>query len=226
MNAYGLTCSAGVSNSKTIAKIASDYNKPDGLTVIHPNKNEKFLEHTPVGRFHGIGKVTESKLHSCGIFTGLDLKKKERGEMVQLLGNSGAYYYDLLRGYDSRQVSVERIRKSIGSETTFPQDVNQIEVINNAIDCLSKEIVFNMEQHQVIANTVTLKVKYPNFQQITRSYSPSAPIQDKAVIANIAKQLLILRTEVQQRSARLIGLSVSNFLSRHEEYQEQTCIPF
>jgi len=205
-----LTASAGVSFNKFLAKVASDYQKPRGLTVITPNQACYFIDRLPIRKFFGVGKVTEQKMHRLGIMTGADLKKLDREKLIAAFGKAGSYFYDIANCNDNRPVRPHRKRKSIGSETTMPYDVIDKTLI---IDIL-KKIAFKVEErlrqsgHQGI--TVTLKVKYFDFKCITRSMTVTEPLMDSKVIIKYIR-LLLRDTEVGLKKVRLLGITVSNF---------------
>jgi len=211
-NAIQLTASAGVAYNKFLAKLASDQNKPDGQFVIKPGEAEAYLKTLPIGRFYGVGKVTESKMQASGIKTGGDLKNKTLVELQSLFGNSAEYYYNISRGIDDRPVSSTYIRKSLGSETTFQNDISDIdEMLNHLIELLA-EVLDSLSNRELLAYTITIKVKYANFTQVTRSYTSDSVIS----VHNKAKELipvLLARTEANKRSVRLLGLSFSNLVS-------------
>ena len=211
-NSIQLTASAGIAYNKFLAKLASDQNKPDGQFVIKPGEAEVYLETLPIGRFYGVGKVTESKMQASGIKTGGDLKRKTIVELQSLFGNSAEYYYNISRGIDHRTVSSTYIRKSLGSETTFQNDVSDIdEMIKHLADLLI-EVLDSLSNRELLAYTITIKVKYANFEQVTRSYTSDSVIS----VHNKAKELiplLLAKTEVNTRSVRLLGLSFSNLVS-------------
>ena len=204
-----LTASAGVSYNKFLAKIASDMNKPDGLYLIEPEHAEVFIEQLDVRKFFGVGKVTEAKMHSHGIFTGKDLKQRSEIELTQLFGKSGKHYYSISRGIDERPVRQSRVRKSIGKETTFGDDLSDIKEIWTILEGLSASVAKILQSKELKANTVTLKVKYKDFQQITRSKTVSPAIEsDQHIVDHLPK--LVEKTEIGSRPIRLIGVSLSS----------------
>ena len=204
----GLTASAGVSFNKFLAKIASDLDKPDGLSIITPDEANRFIEKLEVGRFHGVGKATQAKMESLGIKTGADLKKKSEIELIKLFGKSGHHYYRIVRGLDKREVKPHRIRKSIGKERTFSEDVSDLQWIHEFLDDLSAKIAASMEKLQASGKTITLKVRYKNFETVTRSQTLSHFTDKKEDLAEISKKLL-LETDAGVREVRLLGISVS-----------------
>jgi DNA polymerase-4 len=205
-----LTASAGVSINKFVAKIASDINKPDGLTFIGPSSIESFMENLPVEKFYGVGKVTAQKMKNLGLHLGADLKKLTHDEIVKHFGKPGKFYYQIVRGIDDREVQPHRETKSSGAEDTFPYDLTTIEEMEAELDKIAKLVVDRLERYSLKGRTVTLKIKYSNFKQITRNRSLLSPIADLDTISAIAKQLLAA-TDPQDKKIRLLGISLSNF---------------
>lgn len=220
-----LNASAGVSFNKFLAKVASDINKPNGMTVITPEKAEAFLEELPIGEFYGIGSATEEKMKSLGIYTGKDLKEWEEIDLVERFGKTGRYYYRIVRGIDHREVRTHRIRKSIGKERTFSEDVEDLNWIHNFLDELAEKVSASMKKKQAAGKTVTLKVRYADFETLTRSTSFSHYIDEAKDIAETAK-LLLEQTEVGNRKVRLLGITLSNLNLSEEGRFEQLTIPF
>ncbi len=214
-----LTASAGISYNKFLAKLASDQNKPNGQFVVRPGEAEDFLASLPIGKFYGIGKVTEARMQSLGIRTGADLKTKTLLELQAMFGNSAEYYHDLARGIDHRPVSSSRSRKSIGSETTFEQDLNDKNEMLLHLLSLAGEVLDSLEEKGLHAYTITVKVKYADFTQVTRSYTSDSVISKQQKVLAIIPQLLN-KTEVDTRSVRLLGVSFSNLI----DYE--SCIDF
>ncbi|MCE7060026.1 DNA polymerase IV [Dyadobacter sp. CY343] len=205
-----LTASAGVSINKFVAKIASDINKPDGLTFIGPSKIESFMSSLPVEKFHGVGKVTADKMKGMGIFTGADLKKLSEEELVKRFGKTGYFYYQIVRGLDDRLVQTHRETKSLGAEDTFTYDLITPEEMHKELDRIG-QIVFNrLQKKQLQGRTVTLKVKFSDFTQITRNQSFNSAVTDIDAIIDTAKSLLD-KVEMNEKPVRLLGISLSNF---------------
>jgi len=204
----GLTASAGVAFNKFLAKVASDVNKPDGLFVITPAKAELFLEGLEISKFYGVGKATKAKMEALGIHNGKDLKKWNEIDLVKHFGKSGHHYYRIVRGIDYREVQPKRIRKSIGKERTFPQDVSDLEWINNFLKDLSEKVALSMKKLNAAGKTVTLKVRYSNFETITRSTTLPHYTDDPGEIFGKAANLLI-ETETGRREIRLLGITLS-----------------
>jgi len=164
-----LTASAGVSVNKFVAKIASDFQKPDGLTFIGPSKVTKFLEALPIHKFFGVGKVTAKKMNQMGVHIGADLKRFSEIEIQQHFGKSGKFFYQMVRGMDERPVRPNRISKSVGSEDTFESDLTDPELMKVEIARLAERVFARLESGEKFGKTVTLKIKYADFSQITRS---------------------------------------------------------
>ncbi len=215
-----LTASAGVAPNKFLAKIASDFNKPNGLTVITPDKVEQFVEELDIKKFFGVGKATQKKMHALGIKTGADLKKWPEFELVKAFGKSGRYYFKIARGIDNREVKPHRIRKSYGKERTFSEDVGDLEWVKSFLDDLAKQISDGMRKIPTAGKTITLKVRYKNFETITRSHSIAHFTNSADEIATVAKQLLEL-TEADKREIRLLGISLSNLNLIEKDNWEQ-----
>jgi DNA polymerase IV len=213
--ATDLTASAGVSYNKFIAKIASDVNKPDGLTVILPTQAEAFLDELPVGKFFGIGKVTAKALNNIGIKYGRDLKCLSLDDLVARFGKSGRWYYNIVRGIDNSPVNPDWQRKSLGRETTFEEDISDIGEIKKVIHELSDEVSKQLRQYGLEGRTVTLKVRYDDFKTVTRSQSFSRLTKQFEIIYNTAMELLS-RTQAGERKVRLLGVTVSNFPTPEE----------
>lgn len=205
-----LTASAGVSSNKFVAKIASDMNKPDGLTFIGPSKIEIFMEKLPVERFFGVGKVTAKKMKSMNLHTGADLKKLTEQDLIKHFGKAGKFYYLIVRGIDEREVHAERETKSLAVEDTFEHDLITVKEMHTELSKLADKICTRLQKSQLMGRTVTLKLKYHDFKQITRNQSFNEPISDYTTIINTAKQLLE-NTDLKDKKIRLLGISLSNF---------------
>jgi DNA polymerase-4 len=215
-----LTASAGVSVNKFVAKIASDLDKPDGLTFIGPSKIEKFVEALPVAKFHGIGKVTAEKMKKMGIHTGADLKKLSEQEMVRHFGKTGRFFYKIVRGIDTRDVVPDRETKSVGAEDTFPFDLTSMKDMIRELDKISSLVYDRLYNHRLKGRTISVKIKYSDFKIITRSKSFSEPVGDLETISETARQLLA-QTEPEGMEIRLLGVSVSNFPGVGERPRER-----
>jgi len=204
-----LTASAGVSFNKFLAKVASDYKKPNGLTVITPRNADQFINKLLIRKFFGVGKVTEKKMVKLGIKTGWDLKQKNLQYLTANFGKNGNYFYQIAHSLDNRPVNPHRIRKSIGTERTFARDINDLKIMQEYIQKFADEISTWLKKHQKKAKTITLKVKYYNFIQVTRSITLSFYCDEASTILHNALALLN-KTEAGQKKIRLVGISLSN----------------
>lgn len=204
-----LFASAGVSYNKFLAKIASDMDKPNGLYVIRPEQGEKFVETLPVGKFHGIGPATEAKMKQLGIETGLDLRNKTLAQLTDRFGKAGQYYFNIARAIDERPVRSSRIRKSLGKETTFARDILSVPELTDKLLDLAEIVLVNLAKQNLRARTVTVKVKYANFQQVTRAHTLEQIIHFEDLQQTIP--MLLARTEAGTTPVRLVGLSLSGF---------------
>ncbi|RZK76676.1 MAG: DNA polymerase IV [Pedobacter sp.] len=205
-----LTASAGVSSSKFVAKIASDMNKPDGLTFIGPSKIVSFMEQLPVERFFGVGKVTAKRMKVMHIHTGADLKKLSEQELINYFGKSGRFYYKIVRGIDEREVRSSRETKSLAAEDTFAYDLISLEEMHVELSKLALKVASRLEKKQLKGRTVTLKIKYSDFKQVTRNHSLGYPIGDYDSIFEASKSLLE-NVDLEDKQVRLLGISLSNF---------------
>lgn len=209
-----LTASAGVSYNKFLAKVASDVNKPNGIFVVTPNKAQQFIDNLEVRKFFGIGKVTAEKLNRNGIWFGRDLKKMDRLELVRLFGKAGDYYYKICRGEDDREVQPSRERKSVGAEDTFSTDIYLMNELEAELLKIADVLWPRVERSKVKAKTLTLKFKYADFEQHTRSYTISGFFASKNQLLTESLKLL-KKGGGFSKGIRLLGLTVSNFI--HDE---------
>lgn len=212
----GLTASAGVSYNKFLAKLASDYKKPAGLTVIREDNTQKFLDNLPISKFFGVGKVTQKVLKNLGINDGYDLRQLEINELESIFKNRGYLFYQLARGIDHREVEPHRERKSIGAETTLIENLDiEDEKLINILDELCEEVSQRAEYLNKCGRTVVLKVKYDDFTQITRSVSVNKEISShediRTNIYNLFKNI-----EHNYKEIRLIGVTLSNLINKEE----------
>lgn len=205
----GLTASAGVSYNKFLAKIASDVNKPDGLTVVTPEQAEQFIASLPIRRFHGVGRVTEKKMQRLQILTGADLRCHSLAELQKNFGKAGQYYFNIARGIDLRPVVPNRLRKSIGKETTLGEDIADFGRMLTIIGDLAEKVSAALKKKETGGLTLTLKVKYADFQIVTRSVSREKTIETAEDILALAERLLT-KTEAGERAVRLLGVTVSH----------------
>jgi DNA polymerase-4 len=207
----GLTASAGVSYNKFLAKMASDINKPDGLFVITPNMAESFINSLEVGKFHGIGKVTAKKLNDNGIFFGSELRIIDRYELIRQFGKAGNFYYDIVRGIDERPVEPIHERKSLGAENTFETDLFSMDDMIRELDQISHTVWQRIEKTSLNGKTLTLKIKFSDFEQITRSKTMTEPFSSQKMILDDGIQLLKTAWPFE-KGIRLMGLTLSNFM--------------
>lgn len=205
-----LTASAGVSSSKFVAKIASDMNKPDGLTFIAPSKIEAFMETLPVEKFHGVGKVTAERMKGMGLNTGADLKRLTEDELTERFGKVGHFYYRIVRGWDERPVQPHRETKSMAAEDTFLHDLTERAQMHAELRKIAGRVADRLQKYQLKGRTVTLKIKYDDFKQITRNQSFAEPVADYDTLFETAAALLE-KTDPEHQPIRLLGISVSNF---------------
>ncbi|GGW98593.1 DNA polymerase-4 [Salegentibacter mishustinae] len=204
----GLNASAGISINKFIAKIASDFNKPNGQKTVNPEEVEEFLEVLDIRKFHGVGKVTAEKMYMLGIFTGKDLKTKSLDYLTEKFGKSGSHYYNVVRGIHLSEVKPNRIRKSLGAERTFNENISSEIFMLERLENIAEEIERRLKKSKVAGKTITLKIKYSDFTQQTRSKTVSFYISSKELILENAKELLY--QEKMKDSVRLLGISLSN----------------
>jgi DNA polymerase-4 len=206
----GLTASAGISYNKFLAKLASDYRKPNGQFVITPDKGAAFVENLAVGKFHGIGPVTAEKMNRLGIHAGADLRSKSVEFLTQHFGKSGPWYHAISRGEDDRPVRPDRERKSSGSETTFAEDLTDAAAIEREVIDQADEVWAWCQKANALGRTVTVKIKFADFQQATRSRSLTAPVSSQAMLHEMS--LALVRSVLPaKKGVRLVGVSVSNF---------------
>jgi len=212
-----LTASAGVSYNKFLAKIASDMNKPDGLTVIRPHEAKALVSQLPIGKFFGVGPVTEKRMKELGIDTGADLQRWSLSRLQPLFGKHAEYYHQAAFGIDVREVEPNRPRKSVGSETTFDKDLSDLEEMLSQLRLRAREVALNLQERQLTGKTVTVKVKFSDFTQVTRSYSFNHPLTSYRQMIEVLPQLLHHAVSVRSRAVRLLGVTVSNLVRSDEE---------
>jgi DNA polymerase-4 len=205
----GLTASAGASYNKFLAKLASDHRKPDGLFVITPKMGAEFVESLPVGKFHGIGPATTARMNGHGIHTGADLRAQSLDFLQRHFGKSGTFYYWISRGIDEPPVRADRVRKSVGAENTFDTDLFAIGEARGALQPIIEKVWHHCEATGTWGRTVTLKVKYADFHQITRSLTCDAPIATRAALEQVSHALLEPVFPVHQ-GIRLLGVTLSS----------------
>ena len=204
----GLNASAGISINKFIAKIASDFNKPNGQKTVNPEEVEEFLEVLDIRKFHGVGKVTAEKMYMLGIFTGKDLKTKSLDYLTEKFGKSGGHYFNVVRGIHLSEVKPNRIRKSLGAERTFSENISSEIFMLERLENIAEEIERRLKKSMVAGKTITLKIKYSDFTLQTRSKTVSFYISSKELILENARELLY--QEKMKNSVRLLGISLSN----------------
>ena len=205
----GLTASAGVSYNKFLAKMASDQRKPDGMFVIPPEAGADFVGSLPIGEFHGVGPATAARMERLDIHTGHDLRGKNIDFLTAHFGKSGSYYWNIARGIDLREVKPDRIRKSIGAENTFRSDLRDIRLAEAELAPLAEKVWAYAQKHSKEGRTVTLKVKYGDFRQITRARSTPQPVQSSAQMLAIACELLA-PVFMDATGVRLLGVTLSS----------------
>ncbi|HRL71795.1 MAG TPA: DNA polymerase IV [Flavobacterium sp.] len=215
-NEIGLTASAGISVNKFVAKIASDYNKPNGQKTVNPDEVVSFLEELPIRKFYGVGKVTTEKMYQLGIFTGLELKSKSLEFLEKHFGKSGSFYYNVVRGIHNSEVKSDRITKSVAAEHTFDVNLSSEIFMIEKLDVIAVALEKRLKKHHVAGKTITLKIKYSDFTQQTRSKTLPYFISDKALILEIVKELLY--QERMKDSVRLLGISLSNLNTEQKKF--------
>jgi DNA polymerase-4 len=206
----GLTASAGISYNKFLAKLASDHRKPNGQFVITPAMGPSFIEALPVGKFHGVGPVTATKMNGLGLFTGADLRRQSRGFLQRHFGKSGGWYYAIARGEDDRPVMPDRPRKSSGSETTFAEDLTDPAAIEAGVQAMADDVWAWCEKTQAFGHTVTVKIKFADFRQQTRSRTLPVPLASQALLRETSTAL-VKAIYPLTIGIRLVGVAVSNF---------------
>lgn len=207
-NEVGLTASAGISINKFVAKIASDYNKPNGQKTVNPDEVVAFLEELPIRKFYGVGKVTTEKMYQLGIFTGFDLKNKSEEFLEKHFGKSGNFYFNVVRGIHNSDVKPERIAKSVAAEHTFNENLSSEIFMLEKLERIAEELEKRLKKHNIAGKTVTLKIKYSDFTLQTRSKTLPYFISDKALLLETSKELLF--QERMKDSVRLLGISLNN----------------
>lgn len=212
----GLTASAGISINKFIAKIASDQNKPDGITFIGPSKINTFLDSLPIERFFGVGKVTASKMRKLNIHTGADLKRFEEQTLIHIFGKTGHYFYNMVRGIDDRPVQTNRKVKSLSVEDTFAKDLQIKSDISDELYVLAAKLNKRLQIRGLSGKSITLKIKFSDFVQITRSQSHTHVVSGKETIYRIVCSLLD-RANLEDKKIRLLGITMSNFIQSDSE---------
>ena len=214
----GLTASAGISVNKFLAKIASDINKPDGMFIIKPEDAERFIENLRCEKFYGIGKVTALKMHNLGIHNGSDLKKWDLLSLLRNFGKTGAFFYDIARGIDERPVEPYQERKSVGTELTYEKDLTTSFEIIAELYKLEKELMERLEHSESAGRTITLKIKFSDFRQITRSKTVQHYIRD---FKTLHREVTALRKTINLENPRIRLLGVSLTSLESDEYEDR-----
>ncbi|MBA4133771.1 MAG: DNA polymerase IV [Flavobacterium sp.] len=204
----GLTASAGISVNKFVAKIASDYNKPNGQKTVNPEEVESFLENLDIKKFYGIGKVTTEKMYHLGIFTGKDLKSKSKEFLEEHFSKSGLHFYNIVRGIHNSAVKPNRIAKSVAAEHTFNENLTSEIFMVEKLERIAAELEKRLKKYNISGKTVTLKIKYSDFTTQTRSKTLPYFIADKGLLLETARELLF--QERMKESVRLLGISLNN----------------
>lgn len=212
----GLTASAGISVNKFVAKIASDYNKPNGQKTVNPDEVISFLEDLPIRKFYGVGKVTTEKMYQLGIFTGADLKSKPLDFLEKNFGKSGTFYFNVVRGIHNSEVKADRITKSVAAEHTFEVNLSSEIFMMEKLESIAIGLEKRLKKYNVAGKTVTLKIKYSDFSQQTRSKTLPYFISDKGLILEIVEELLF--QERMKDSVRLLGISLSNLNTEEKKF--------
>ncbi|MFW2376235.1 MAG: DNA polymerase IV, partial [Cellulophaga baltica] len=211
--------SAGISINKFIAKVASDYNKPNGQKTVNPEEVIEFLEKLEIRKFYGVGKVTTEKMYKLGIFTGFDLKQKSEAFLTEHFGKSGAYYYHVVRGVHNSSVKPHRIPKSVGAERTFSENLSSEIFMLERLEHIANELERRLKKAAISGKTITLKIKYSDFTLQTRSKTLPYYVADKNLILDTAKELLY--QEKLENSVRLLGISLANLNTDKKEKTEE-----
>ena len=207
-NEVGLTASAGISVNKFVAKIASDYNKPNGQKTVNPDEVISFLEELPIRKFYGVGKVTTEKMYQLGIFTGVELKSKTVEFLEKHFGKSGNFYYNVVRGIHNSEVKSNQITKSVAAEHTFDVNLSSEIFMIEKLEVIATALEKRLKKHNIAGKTLTLKIKYSDFTQQTRSKTMPYFISDKTLILEVVSELLY--QERMKDSVRLLGISLNN----------------
>lgn len=213
-----LTCSAGVSYNKFLAKIGSDMNKPDGLTVINPEDVQNILFHLPIGKFHGIGKVTAARMKKMGIHNGEDLYQRDMRELIKHFGKAGLFYYNVVRGIDDRELHTSWEPKSISCESTFYEDIGDMQELLEQLRRLCDKLATRMSFKNIQGQNLVLKLKYDNFEIITRSMSLPEITNEREILYQYAEQLMVGNWDAE-RKVRLIGIGVGKLDNRSDNEQ-------
>ena len=217
LQATGLTASAGVSTNKFLAKMATGMNKPNGLSVILPKQAAAFVEGLRIEKFHGIGQVTAAKMNELGIRTGSDLKRWSEVDLVKHFGKAGRFYYRIARAEDERPVEPNRGRKSVGAETSYEPDLSDYALMLRGLEKIAQTVKQRLNDKQASGRTLTVKVKFADYQQITRSRTLVVPIREVEMIGGLARELFS-KIDLGSREVRPLGISLSNLDGVEKQY--------
>lgn len=220
----GLTASAGISINKFLAKIASDQDKPDGLFVIKPEDVLDFIGNLPVEQFYGVGPSTTRKMHDLQLFTGQDIRNSDLSMLTGNFGKAGIFFHQIANGIDDRPVVPHRERKSVGIENTFLKDIDTTDEMLTELADLEEGLWKRLKKHNVFGKTITLKVKYNDFEQITRSQTFLSPLKNQKELHAAVRDLLKIADP--QKPVRLLGISISNFEEKNRPNEVQLTINF
>jgi DNA polymerase-4 len=219
----GLNASAGISYNKFLAKLASDHRKPNGQYVITPEMGLAFVEPLPVGKFHGIGPATSAKMNALGLHTGLDMRNQSLEFMQANFGKAASYYYWISRGVDNREVRADRIRKSVGAENTFFSDLTEFDAMLSELQPLIDKVWRHCEDNGTRGRTVTIKVKFADFELISRSRTVAGAVGGRDELEFVTAELLRALFPVK-KAVRLLGVSVSGFVGEEADVPAQIAL--
>ncbi|MCH2198915.1 MAG: DNA polymerase IV [Flavobacteriales bacterium] len=219
-----LTASAGISINKFIAKVATDINKPNGITLVAPDDVDRFTAELPIEKFFGVGKVTAEKLKRMGINKGEDLRRFSRPALVQIFGKSGGYYHNICRGIDDRPVKAHRVRKSVGAERTFGEDIAELNEQEEAILKIAEEVSRRAAKGEYKGRTISIKLRYSDFTTYTRSRSLEEFTNDQQILQEVAIELL--REHPREQAFRLLGVTLSNLNTKGQASGGQLTLDF
>lgn len=215
----GLTASAGISINKFLAKVATEINKPNGQKTIHPTQVDDFIDNLEIKKFFGVGKVTAKKMNEIGIFYGRDLRKFERGQLIEYFGKTGNHYYKIIRSIQDSPVNPSRIRKSVGAERTFSKDIESEAFMLDELGSIADELERRMLKSKNKGRTVTVKLKYNDFTSQTRSKTIEDYISTKEEFFPVIEELIYQKTI--EKSVRLLGISISNLYMEDDGEKEE-----
>jgi len=220
----GLTASAGISINKFLAKTASDYRKPNGLFLIKPEDAEAFIEKLSIEKFFGVGKVTSKKMNHLGIFNGLDLKRFSEYDLIHYFGKAGSYYYHIARAIDNRNVEPYRVQKSVGAENTFETDLSEKEDLIYELKTIANDLIERIQKSQAFGRTLTIKIKFNDFKQITRSKTFNFEMDTFELLWDSTCEIFNA-IDLNNQKVRLLGISISG-LNMNEKAGEPLQLTF